>query len=945
MALTITSSPTEYRYGAEDAAALLFTASGNTGTVIWSTDSGELVDAGELMVILNPVNRTEMVTITAEDSLTTVTREIQIWATLPVQPKWAVEADLSPPTASWPMAYEKRSFDEYWMMLQFYNWHGPADVEVSPGEDDTITIRVIRGKPFYINDIPTGQIVKVFFDSAFRAKFEAADWADFAFQLKSYEYSIPLEPVVGPFTPSHTEITSGLILRDSFASLDAWTSEGSWSIDTDVPALVASAGSDPSVAFSGTPGGADAMGVREGIIYSEAGTWYLLYDSGNAVPASSGYVWRMFMATSTDRGKTWTKEGQLSILFAKSNTPADGNWASRACGFIEKRGTTYYLHTIYAPALTGGEIPAIPYFSDIWSGPTPRGPWTIANAQVVTAGAPGAFDEAYAYGTCVVYNAGTYYLFYGGADGSADNNVGLATSSSPTGPWTKVSGATGLIPAPAGQPENIKVFWHPVLNRWVMSVNQISDVVTATTYNSIFVSTSLTDWSACKRYDTQYKDPIDSLGNLIIGVPSPLWQAEGVPVMETNGNLGITFDGDTTDLTTSHHHGRRIKYATLQAAPTALRYNALDATFRLLHRPLVHSDFVAEFEVDASQFGTNAALCFDFRLDSATGNTGYRLIVRFDNSLDRKLLLQTRTAGVWATTVTGTGTITSATNSTFTSMARIRVVASGSTIKAWLSGELQINTTAAAYLSGNAIAFAGLNVESHVRLFKMYRTESLIITNIGSGDVITLRGASDVPIKQQIADGPIVAMTHPSFPLQSIQVNSKTLSLEATNWALASNGAMATASSEYNANTVASYANDGSRVGANSNTNYWTSATAAQPHTLEIDLGAVRQIEVINVFTAQSDPFNWLTPTLTMTFTQYGARAYSVEYWTGSAWAVVPGGSISGNDKVWRQFVIPVTSTSKIRVIITDSSDDFGRITEIEAWSPDGIWGGSFIKS
>ena len=39
-----------------------------------------------------------------------------------------------------------------------------------------------------------------------------------------------------------------------------------------------------------------------------------------------------------------------------------------------------------------------------------------------------------------------------------------------------------------------------------------------------------------------------------------------------------------------------------------------------------------------------------------------------------------------------------------------------------------------------------------------------------------------------------------------------------------------------------------------------------------------------------------------MTFSQYGLTAYQVQYWNNSSWVTIPGGSISGNNKVWRKF-------------------------------------------
>ena len=70
-----------------------------------------------------------------------------------------------------------------------------------------------------------------------------------------------------------------------------------------------------------------------------------------------------------------------------------------------------------------------------------------------------------------------------------------------------------------------------------------------------------------------------------------------------------------------------------------------------------------------------------------------------------------------------------------------------------------------------------------------------------------------------------------------------------------------------------------------------------------------------------------------MTFSSYGLTGYEVQYWNGPAWADVPGGSVSGNNKVWRKFTFAALTTSKIRVLSNASPDGWSRLTELEAWS------------
>lgn len=201
MPLSISQNLAEYRYGDPNPPVPEFTASGNTGDVHWSTSSGTMNIATGLSSALSPENQTEIVTITAQDNVSSTTATIQIWATLPVQPKWGVEADFDPPLATWPMAYEKRDFDEYWNLLQFFKWHRKAAVDMSEAEDGTMRFRIVKGKAFYVEDIATGLLAKVFFDSVFRPGPKSLTWVDYSFVLKAFEFVIPEFPQVGPFVP------------------------------------------------------------------------------------------------------------------------------------------------------------------------------------------------------------------------------------------------------------------------------------------------------------------------------------------------------------------------------------------------------------------------------------------------------------------------------------------------------------------------------------------------------------------------------------------------------------------------------------------------------------------------------------------------------------------------------------------------------------------------
>jgi hypothetical protein len=155
----------------------------------------------------------------------------------------------------------------------------------------------------------------------------------------------------------------------------------------------------------------------------------------------------------------------------------------------------------------------------------------------------------------------------------------------------------------------------------------------------------------------------------------------------------------------------------------------------------------------------------------------------------------------------------------------------------------------------------------------------------------------------------------------------------ATNWALASNGATATA----NSGSTASKCIDGVRhVNGSWPANGWdsgTNPTGGDPDWLEVAFAASKTIHELDLITLDDNLSNSSNPTLSTTFTQYGVTAFKFQYWDGAAWQDVTGTSVTGNDKVWRQFTLgsPITTT-KIRAYITGGLANSARLVEIEAW-------------
>jgi RHS repeat-associated protein len=155
----------------------------------------------------------------------------------------------------------------------------------------------------------------------------------------------------------------------------------------------------------------------------------------------------------------------------------------------------------------------------------------------------------------------------------------------------------------------------------------------------------------------------------------------------------------------------------------------------------------------------------------------------------------------------------------------------------------------------------------------------------------------------------------------------------ATNFALASNGATASASSAFQGFGPSGVIN-GDRKGLGIfQDGVWSTAQSGFPAWLEVDFNGSKTISEIDVFTEQDNYNNPSEPTEAMTFSSYGLSGYEVQSWNGSGWADVPGGSVTGNNKVWRKLTFAALTTNKIRVLSNASPDSWSRLTELEAWS------------
>jgi hypothetical protein len=152
--------------------------------------------------------------------------------------------------------------------------------------------------------------------------------------------------------------------------------------------------------------------------------------------------------------------------------------------------------------------------------------------------------------------------------------------------------------------------------------------------------------------------------------------------------------------------------------------------------------------------------------------------------------------------------------------------------------------------------------------------------------------------------------------------------------ALATNGSVASASSQYSSQYPANAVIDGDRRGINwGNGGGWNDGTeGVYPDWLQVDFNGAQTIDEIDVFTVQDNYASPVDPALTDIFTQYGVTGFDIQYWNGSTWVTVPSGSITNSNKVWTRVTFPPVQTTKIRILV-NAAKGYSRIVEVEAYT------------
>jgi hypothetical protein len=153
-----------------------------------------------------------------------------------------------------------------------------------------------------------------------------------------------------------------------------------------------------------------------------------------------------------------------------------------------------------------------------------------------------------------------------------------------------------------------------------------------------------------------------------------------------------------------------------------------------------------------------------------------------------------------------------------------------------------------------------------------------------------------------------------------------------SNVALGATGAVASASSTFNAGHPVAAIINNERAGASwGNGGGWADATSnAYPDWVQIIFSGSMTIDHVVVYTVQDNFASPIEPTDTQTFSLFGVTDFTVQGWDGNAWVTL--GTVTGNNLVKRTVSFAAYTTDRIRINVTNALASSSRITEVEAW-------------
>jgi len=293
------------------------------------------------------------------------------------------------------------------------------------------------------------------------------------------------------------------------------------------------------------PGGCDALGAREAIVFEWKGTYYLHYDG--AGPKG----WLACLATSKDLAH-WRKHGPILDFGAAGALDS----ASASSPWVFYDGTEWHMFYVGTPNATSAPnfIPAFPYLTMKARSEKPGGPWQKQYDAIPFRPKPDSYYSSTASPGCVVKRDRTYSMFFSASTGLPDikRTLSIARTKDLNGSWTV--DASPILPA-SEQVENSSIYYEPANKTWFLFTNHIGindrhEEFTDAVW--VYWSQDLEHWDA-RRKAVVLDGKNCAWSHTCIGMPS---------VIKAGQRLALLYDGPGGD--SNSHMGRDIGLAWLK---------------------------------------------------------------------------------------------------------------------------------------------------------------------------------------------------------------------------------------------------------------------------------------------------------------------------------------------------------------------------------------------
>ncbi|MBC7622243.1 MAG: hypothetical protein H7232_02530, partial [Aeromicrobium sp.] len=114
----------------------------------------------------------------------------------------------------------------------------------------------------------------------------------------------------------------------------------------------------------------------------------------------------------------------------------------------------------------------------------------------------------------------------------------------------------------------------------------------------------------------------------------------------------------------------------------------------------------------------------------------------------------------------------------------------------------------------------------------------------------------------------------------------------------------------------------------------WTNGDSTNPQYLEVKFATTRPVEWLYLFGEYKDSPSYAEPSTISTESASPLSGFSIQYWTGTAWAAVSELARVDGTRVWRRVNFTPVTTDRVRVVLpTITSSRQMVVSELEVWT------------